>query len=570
MMNIEHEKNFPNYVEEKDIDYQEIEKTTFLIENELKDFKELIYLTSNISKKYTALLYCDKEHSYLYLFILRHFIDSVKENISYKIKAKLIFNKSEIDKTNLDEKQMFIDEQANKNVKNEYKLFLINQDYILLQVTGKKIIIINFDKKEYVVLFSNSNDKKVIQVVDTYDELIILKNEKNLNRTHKKIYKIRTYVFCIASGILYFFILNDKIFTDLQFLLIPFPFEGEVKDCIDFKILKINNKSSDVKDLSKNKYYFMMIALLNGKLVRYITDLNNKSLKEILLKFKENLKSNFIKKSVDSFDRGINNINNYKLKIYRCEKCASYIILQIDFHIFTFKFYESDSPDDMIKRVGGVNSKDFSNILEINNSLTNNSSENANSKNAKNEIEITSEMNILSSNGRSISQISSNEANSQSRSRGVKFPRRHMSVTAMSIPSQIKAAVKFNSQINNESINSNSNIHNISIDQPETALTLTDNNVSSDLSNNLNNINNQNNNSQQNNIISSDKSLIIPELKTKDKDVVYYSLYKLHNLDISEEKEKENNNINEAEEENIKDNIKFLGILNIHLHLIVS
>ena len=555
MMNIEHEKNFPNYVEEKDIDYQEIEKTTFLIENELKDFKELIYLTSNISKKYTALLYCDKEHSYLYLFILRHFIDPVKENISYKIKAKLIFNKSEIDKTNLDEKQMFIDEQANKNVKNEYKLFLINQDYILLQVTGKKIIIINFDKKEYVVLFSNSNDKKVIQVVDTYDELIILKNEKNLNRTHKKIYKIRTYVFCIASGILYFFILNDKIFTDLQFLLIPFPFEGEVKDCIDFKILKINNKSSDVKDLSKNKYYFMMIALLNGKLVRYITDLNNKSLKEILLKFKENLKSNFIKKSVDSFDRGINNINNYKLKIYRCEKCASYIILQIDFHIFTFKFYESDSPDDMIKRVGGVNSKDFSNILEINNSLTNNSSENANSKNAKNEIEITSEMNILSSNGRSISQISSNEANSQSRSRGVKFPRRHMSVTAMSIPSQIKAAVKFNSQINNESINSNSNIHNTSIDQPETALTLTDNNVSSDLSNNLNNINNQNNNSQQNNIISSDKSLIIPELKTKDKDVVYYSLYKLHNLDISEEKEKENNNINEAEEENIKDNI---------------
>jgi hypothetical protein len=81
-----------------------------------------------------------------------------------------------------------------------------------------------------------------------------------------------------------------------------------------------------------------MIALLNGKLVRYITDLNNQSLKEILLKFKENLKSNFIKRIVDVFDRGINSIHNYKLKIYRCEKCASYIILQIDFHIFTFKF----------------------------------------------------------------------------------------------------------------------------------------------------------------------------------------------------------------------------------------
>ena len=413
MMNIEHKNNLPNYSEEKDIDYQEIEKTTFLIENELKDFKELIYLTSSINKKYTALLYCDKEQSYLYLFILRHIIDSKKENISYKIKSKLIFNKSDIDKTNLDEKQMFIDEQANKNVKNEYKIFLINQDLILLQVTGKKIIVINFDKKEYVVLFSNNNDKKVIQVVDTYDELIVLKNEQKSNKTKKKIYKIRTYVFCIASGVLYFFILNDKIFTDLQFLLIPFPFEGEIKDCIDFKLLKINNKSTELIDFTEKKYYFMMIALLNGKLVRYITHLNNKSLKEILLKFKENLKNNFIKKNVDIFERGINNISNYKLKIYRCEKCASFIILQIDFHIFTFKFYESDSPDDIIKRLEAGSSNDFSNILELSNNLANNSSENLNLKTNKNETEMTSEMNILGSNGRNISQISLNDLNSQ-------------------------------------------------------------------------------------------------------------------------------------------------------------
>ena len=33
---------------------------------------------------------------------------------------------------------------------------------------------INTDKREYGVLFSNTNDKKVIQVVDTYDELIVL------------------------------------------------------------------------------------------------------------------------------------------------------------------------------------------------------------------------------------------------------------------------------------------------------------------------------------------------------------------------------------------------------------
>ena len=564
MINIEHKNNLPNYSEDKDIDYQEIEKTTFLIENELKDFKELIYLTSSINKKYTALLYCDKEQSYLYLFILRHKIEPKKENISYKIKSKLILNKNEIDKTNLDEKQMFIDEQANKKIKNDYKIFLINQDLILLQVTGKKLIVINFDKKEYVVLFSNSNDKKVIQVVDTYDELIVLKNEQKSKKTEKKIYKIRTYVFCIASGVLYFFILNDKIFTDLQFLLIPFPFEGEVKDCIDFKLLKINNKSTENIDITQKKYYFMMIALLNGKLVRYITNLNNKSLKEILLKFKENLKNNFIKKNVDIFDRGINNISNYKLKIYRCEKCASFIILQIDFHIFTFKFYESDSPEDMIKRLGGGSSNDFSNILELSNTMANNSSENLNFKTTKNETEITSEMNILGSNGKNISQISLHDLNSQSKSRENIMKRRHMSETTLSLHSQIKEAVKLYSQINNESSISNSNIHNTSIDQPEATLTLTDANASSELisnvnNNNINTNNNPNNNNSQNiNNPSSDKNLIIPELKTKDKDVVYYSLYNLHNFDLNEEKEKkekekENNNM-DIDEEN-KDNI---------------
>ena len=108
----------------------------------------MVYLSSSINKKYTALLYCDKEHTYLYLFILKHIIDTVKENVSYKIKAKLVLNKNDIDKTNLEDKQMFIDEQANKNSKNEYKIMLINRYLILLQVTGKKLIIINFDKKE--------------------------------------------------------------------------------------------------------------------------------------------------------------------------------------------------------------------------------------------------------------------------------------------------------------------------------------------------------------------------------------------------------------------------------------
>ena len=554
MNNTEHKNQLPNFSEEKDIYYQEIEKTTFLVESELKDFKELIYLCSNINRKYTALLYCDKEHTYLYLFILKHIIDTVKENVSYKIKAKLVLNKNDIDKTNLEDKQMFIDEQANKNSKNEYKIMLINRYLILLQVTGKKLIIINFDKKEYITLFSNINDKKVIDVVDTYDELIVIKNkENNSNSSRKRIYQIRTYIFCIASGILYFFILNENIFSDLQFLLIPFPFEEEIKDCIDFKILKIMNKSA-MQNSPDKKYYFMMIILLNGKLVRYVTDLMNKSLKEILLNFKDLMKNNLIRKSIDLFDKGNNNVNNYHLKIYRSEKCASFIILQIDFHIYTYKFYESDLPEDIIKKfVGQDNGNNIVNIIEISSSNVNSSSRNTIhlKSNNKNDLEQGSETNILSTNTKNISILSNslNESNSQSNTKINQIRRRHKSISNVNILSQLKNTAKFNNQISNESLNSNGNIvgHN-SIDQPESNFNLND---TKDIRREMSSINLMSNNntkgSLQNRKVSSDKNIAIPELKTKDREVVYYSLYKLHNLDLNEEKEKD--------KENNKDNL---------------
>ena len=69
------------------------------------------------------------------------------------------------------------------------------------------------------------------------------------------------------------------------------------------------------------------------------------------------------------------------------------------------------------------------------------------------------------------------------------------------------------------------------------------NNLNSNGNNNNNNNNNINNhmNSPQLQIknLSSEKTFSIPELKSKDKEVVYYSLYKLHNLELNEEKDKE-------------------------------
>ena len=557
----------PNYSEEKDIYYQEIEKTTFLAESELKDFKNLNYLCSNINKKYTAILYCSKDQSYLYLFVLKHFIDKVKENISYKIKAKLVFNKTEIDKTNSDDKQIFIDEQTTKFVKNEYKIMLVNRNLILLQVTGKKLIVINFERKEYGVLFTNSNDKKAINVVETYDELILIKNEQKSDSSRKKEYQIRTYVFCIASGILYFFLLNEKILTDFQSILIPFPFEEEIRDCIDFKILKITNKSTNPKDLIEKKYYFMIIVLLNKKIVRYITDFMNKSLKEILLRFRENIKNKFIKKTTDFFEKGSNNINDYKLKIYRSEKCASFILLQIDFHIFAFKFYESDTPSQIFKRFGKNEEREVTNIIEISHKNFNNSSDNTlNIKNFsinKNEGEMASETinSLMITNGKNISQISLNESMFPSRNKINQLPRRHQSISNIDITSRLlRNSNRYNNyQGSNESMNSIGNTHN-SNEQIESTLTLTeakDNNKDLNLlnfssNNNLNRNNNNHRNSPPIKNLSSDKNFVIPDLKSKDKEVVYYSLYKLHNLELNEDKEKDK----EKEKDNQKENDK--------------
>ena len=534
----------PNFSEDMDIYYQEIEKATFLAESELKDFKELIYLCSSINKKYTALLYCDKEHSYLYLFILRHAIDKAKENISYKIKAKLVFNKNDIDKTNLDEKQMFMDEQGNKNSKNDYNIQLINRDLVLLQVIGKKLILINFDKKEYAVLFTNINEKKVIHVVDIFDELLLIKKEQNTDKNLKKYFQIRTYVFCIASGVLYFFIINDKVFSDLQFLLIPFPFEDEVKDCIDFKILKIMNKSREANDPTNQKYYFVLNILLSGKFVRYVTDFVNVSLKEILLKFKENKKNNLIRKSVDKFDK-MNNFNNSKLKVYRSEKCASYIILQIDFHIFTFKYYENDSPEEMMKRIGIFDNKK-NNIIEISNSKLDiiNSSESVFKITNSNNKETSEPNSLLITNGKTMTPNfnSLNESSSPNR-----VQNRHQSLGYINI-FQLKSSSKINYQMSSESINSN---FQNSIDQPESNFTLTDTKeVSKEFNFNLSNKNNIHIKQH-----SFEKNLLIPEIKIKDKSVVYYSLQNLYNLDLNFDKDKEKEKDKEKDKEKTKDKI---------------
>ena len=518
-----------------DLNSQEIEKVNFfLLESELKDFNGLIYLSSSINKKYTALLYREKDHSYLYLFILRHIIDIKKENITYKIKTKLKFNKSEIDKTNFDDKQIFIEDQANKNLYNEYSVTLINKDLVLLQVIGKKIMVINFDKKEYTILFCNSSDKKSIQVVSTYDELIVTKKENN----SLKKYQIRTYIFCISSGKLYFFMINDKVFQDFQFLLIPFPFGEDYSDCIDFEILKISNKKeiNENSNIKQSKYYFVFIVLLNGKFIRYVTDWINCGLKDILLNFHSNLERGLIQRSIDHFDKGNNNCG---LKVYRSEKCASYIILQIGFHIFTFKYYETDSPEEIMKRFGITNNKEENIILNNSN------------QNIKNEGEINdvnSVKNIIKMNNSILNTL--NESLSISKTSLFNQKARHGSLANVVLPqlSSTKISPKVantsstsnirNNQVSVESISSNKLIN--SLDRTESNIIFTDTKDKTAKEGNF----------QNKNISMEIKNSSMPEFKTKDKGVVYFSLEKYYDLNFNEE-----NYENEEYNKNLKENI---------------
>jgi len=545
-----------NFGKDFDLNSQEIEKTNFfLVESQLKDFSELVYLCSSINKKYTALLYREKDHTYLYLFVLKHIINKPKENISYKIKAKLKFNKAEIDKTALDDKQMFIDDQANKNTYNEYSITLVNRDLILLQVIGKKIMIVNFDKKEYTVLFCNSSDKKSIQVVSTYDELIVTKKDNT------KKFQIRTYIFCISSGKLYFFMINEKVFTDCQFLLYPFPFGEDYSDCIDFEILRINSKESEGSARkSDNKYYFVFIVLLNGKFIRYVTDWVNCGLKEILLNFHTNMEKKVIKRSIDYFDKGNNNCG---LKVYRSEKCASFIILQIGFHIFTFKYYETDSPTEIMKRFGILNENPTTNNNSSNNTSSHNTKDNNNNNTnlnfTKAEEELMDSKSLKNSTKNNTNLYNTlNDSLSMSKASLFQPKTRHGSLANINIPhfssKNSQAINTSNSNItknnNQVSMESSSHMHMASLDHTESNITFNEIKDTKDQSTAyMQNTTNKNANSEI-------KTNPIPEFKTKDKDVVYYSLEQFYDLNFNEENNNDDNAKNSKDNLNNEENSK--------------
>ena len=462
-------------------------KNFLLIESQLKDFGDLLFLDSSTDDDNTALLYIDKEYINLYLFILENIIDVKKENISYKIISKLKFTKSDIDKIYEKERETS-EEQISKPQITEYNIFLINKAYVIMQVQCQKIILIDFIFKKYTVLYSTS-EKRKIKIVSTFKE------ELELNQT-------RTYIFCISDGKLYFFLINQtsQVF-DYQFILNPFPFQEQYEDFIDFTLMRIENQKlkygKNNKTELNNKYYFIFLLLLNGRFIRYVTNWVSCTLRDFLQNFKNNLEKQQIQKCENTFDQ----VKKSKISIYRSEKFISFIILQLDFQVFAFKYYESDTPSETMNRFGISNDSNLINSYDTEISAHN--------------------LNFISSSNREM-EFSDSSIN--------------------------KSSGKFNMFLYNKGINIDSGNKNtcknfepqISISTSTSNIRRTNNNVSV---NNTTNLSSSEHNESTNNFFGGDirennhngksdltKMLTYANLKTKDKEVFLYSLDKYYGI----------------------------------------
>ena len=354
-------KILPNEITYNGTDVDDNTTNFFIVQYNITKFENLRYITSTCNNKYTAILYLKTESSTLILVILKNIFDLKRENIKYQNISTMSFEVNKIQAILSDEilngtQSEDEDYKPKKIFTYSYNLFLVNNSYIILQCVKKKIILIDFLTKKYTTLYVNSENHHNVRVISTFDELIVIKqNDDNLQ------YLTRTYVFCVSNNQLYFFILNENVITNQQFIMHKFPFEENYNSVEEFLIQRIDSKNNE------NKWFYIMVLLINGKLIRYVTNWLTVSIKYVLLHFKQYVVNNIIKKTVNSFDK----IKNCHIKIYYSKNCVSFIILALgDTDILAFKFYDSDSPEDVKKR---FNIGEFENYVSSSHSNNNNS-----------------------------------------------------------------------------------------------------------------------------------------------------------------------------------------------------
>ena len=467
-------------------DPEDISYNFFLYEHSLKKFENYSYITSTCNYKHTAILYLSPDEEHLALHVLKNNINPSKEDLHYKAIATIVFSREQVENVPSDD---FISEpnRSEKRVIDNYNIFLVTDNCVLIECVKKRIILVNFEIKKFTTLFVNTEIKRTIRIVSTYDELIVIKKKNK-----KMIYMTRTYVFCVSNRQLFFFILNSNGVYTSQFVLHFFPFEEYSDSIEEFYIQRVDNKDDS------NKWYYIFVVLLDGKFVRYVTNWVTVSIKQILLNFTKLVKVKSIKKSVNTFDK----MRECHIKIVHSINCVSFLLLQLgESDILGFKYYNTDSPD----------------ALKIRFALN---------------IDTLSTSNLSSSNQNTPNNMNTSTLSNNNYSNVFNSPSMFHNLTSLSINS-------VTSNTNTNTINEKSFVvcshtnNSVAPDTPIYSRRSTKAFNYNQIISTLSNLSNTNNDNMINNTASDSGPSQLFNFTSKEKDIIHYNLSSVNNLNVS-------------------------------------
>ncbi len=315
----------------------------------------------------TAQLFLNKKTNLYNLFIYKNIIDYKSENMSLKL-LKIINLPSKNKSDNQNSKTI----NGSKNDKDylnnmNSKIYFASNNYILLNETDCRILLIDIYTSSYLTIFSKTFEEKEIlyNVFDTYDE-VFLQNGQQKKRTYAFLSikyqdrKTPTYKYS-------YFIIQKSIEKNIH--LYPINLDLGNSEPLCLKIAKVNHKG--YKD-GEQKNFFLFCFLSTTTSLQLITDYDNLTLHQMFQKYcKFNFErgEEFIQNNKENKSNQLKKlklwINKSTLKIEKIQLCQSMkIFLNINSKkicsliyyfetkgIISYEFNYFDLPEEISKKI---------------------------------------------------------------------------------------------------------------------------------------------------------------------------------------------------------------------------
>ena len=253
---------------------------------------EMDLITSCYNQTNTAQLFINKKTNIYNILIYQNIIDYRNENMSLKL----------IKKINIASK-LKLEMITNRNdfEKNNIKIYLVGNDYLLLNEVDTRILLLDINDGNFITIFCKISEEKesLYNIIDTYDEPYMTEGEQ----------KIRTYVFLSTKNqerktptySYKYFIVQRNIFKLKTFFLHSIDFDLGNAEPIGLKIGKIKKLNSP-----EQKFMYIFIFISANSLLQLVTDYDNVTLHQMLKKHSRN---NNIKNIVDEMNDNMNESN---------------------------------------------------------------------------------------------------------------------------------------------------------------------------------------------------------------------------------------------------------------------